>query len=67
MFVQELKFLPLRKPKNSIFRFEIGMDDPANSMHVVETKKELLTNSPHDRQWNTSIIILFDHREQIFT
>ena len=67
MLVQELKFLPLRKPKNCIFRFEIGMDDPANSMHVVETKKELLTNPPHDRQWNTSIIILFDQREQIFT
>jgi len=67
MLVQEFKFLPLRKPENSIFRFEIGMDDPANSVHVVETKKELLTNSSHDRQWDTSIIILFYQCQHVLT
>jgi len=42
------------------------MNNPANPVHVVQPEQQLFGYSPDDWQRNASVVILFDHREQVF-
>jgi hypothetical protein len=48
MLIQELKFLSFSQCKHHVLRFQIGVDDATDSVHVVETQEHLLAHPPHN-------------------
>lgn len=50
-----------------VFGFQIGMDDSAFAMHVVQTQKHLFCNLLDQRHGNATMVPALDQTEQILT
>jgi len=60
-------FLDLFVPQadNHIFWFEIGMDDLAHAVDIVEPNKALLGQPSHEWQWYTFIIVSLNDLQEV--
>ena len=60
-------FLDLFVPQadNHIFWLEIGMDNLAHAVDIVEPNKALLSQSSDKRQWYTFIIVSFNDLQEV--
>ena len=41
------------------------MDDATDTVHIIQTKEQLLRDISDNWDWNASIIVLFNQREQV--
>lgn len=49
----------------NVFRLEVGVDDAAASMHVVQAKENLLADLAHEANWDALGLMPFDEAEEV--
>ena len=49
-----------------VFRLEVGVDDAAASVHVVQAEEDLLADLAHEPNWYTLGLMSLDEAEEIF-
>lgn len=63
---QHVEVLPFRQGEDNVFRFEIGVNDAADPVKVVQAHECLLRYLADHWHWDASIVMLLDHSKQVF-
>jgi len=48
-----------------VFRLEVGVDDAAASMHVVQAEEDLLADLAHESDWDALGLMSFDETKEV--
>ena len=61
----DLSDLRFFEPNHDVLRFEIGMDDIAHAVHIIEADQTLPSELPCQRHWHTLIVVSLDDFEEV--
>lgn len=65
VLVEVLELLLLGQREDDVLGLQVGVDYPADSVHVVEAEEELAGQAPHDRDGDAAVVVLLDQAEQV--
>jgi len=63
----DFSYLFISEADNHVFRFEIGVDNAAHPVHVVEANQTLASKFSHEGDGYTLVVITFDELEEVDT